>query len=171
MFDTAYRFEKIGTKPPSSEYIKLVDLYRFKTEKRSYICEVELYSCDVFIIKFYDRADKNNPHKYSKLTGDGNASKIIKTCLDILASIYKNNTRSSFGFIGANMETESLSFTKRYKVYSKVSSNLFGRNTFEHVYSDKHSAYLFANKCNIDIEAYINECKHTFTNVYPNLDF
>ncbi|TAF74222.1 MAG: hypothetical protein EAZ53_10200 [Bacteroidetes bacterium] len=170
MFDSSFSFSKSGIKSSDSQYIRKIYLYKFNTPKRTYICEVELYDLEIYIIKFYDRKDKNNPYRFSKLTGDGIATRIIRTCLNVLSSIHKSSPSASFGFIGINSIHESLDNTKRYKLYSKISANLFGIGTFEHVYSDRYSVYFFANKCHSELEKYVNSCKHLFEKIYPTLE-
>lgn len=72
--------------------------------------------------------------------------RIINTCINIMLSIYKENPKASFGFIGANGFNESTNYTKRYRVYSRIVATYFSDKYFYHKENTTKSAYMLINK-------------------------
>jgi hypothetical protein len=174
MFQQSYTFSKVYTTLDSScSEIKEKSTYKFTNDLGSvYLVDVEKYGYDVYIIKFYKKIHEKHKNKFNILTGEKRASRIIRTCIDIILEIKTKNNLASFGFMGAELPDEAKENTKRYRVYSKVSMNIFGSDFFHHVKSDKYSVYLFVNKNKTqDIEGFVKSIESMFSNIYPDLIF
>lgn len=105
-----------------------VKLYRFKSTKSkiTYIVRVEKYMYNIYAVKFYPKKYKDSKNKYRIATNTFEPRRIINTCINIMLSIYKEDTMASFGFIGANgLNENSTNCTKRYRVYSKIMATYF----------------------------------------------
>jgi hypothetical protein len=66
--------------------------------------------------------------------------------VDVFLHFFKQNDEASFCFIGANLPSEGLSETKRYRVYSRVMQNFFSPVRFEHRIVPEKSIYFMLNK-------------------------
>jgi hypothetical protein len=103
VFENFYAFNKVGSKKPHTDpYFVITHIYSFKTNKARYIAEVEEYSHQIYIIKFYRKCDIHNAHKYNILTHEYNCTQIVSTCIRILIEILNKNPAASFGFLGSN---------------------------------------------------------------------
>lgn len=126
-----------------------VKLYRFKSTKSkiTYIVRVEKYMYNIYAVKFYPKKYKDSKNKYRIATNTFEPRRIINTCINIMLSIYKENTMASFGFIGANgLNENSTNCTKRYRVYSKIMATYFSSERFYHKENKEKSAYMLINK-------------------------
>ncbi|WP_156522714.1 hypothetical protein [Arachidicoccus ginsenosidimutans] len=85
------------------------------------------------------------------------ASRIIRTCFDIMMTILSDDKKASFAFIGSpvfinHLQMESIENTKRFSIYRYVAINLIGRKSFELFEDEQTSCFLIANKLSdIDI--------------------
>lgn len=112
-----------------------VKLYRFKSTKSkiTYIVRVEKYMYNIYAVKFYPKKYKDSKNKYRIATNTFEPRRIINTCINIMLSIYKEDTMASFDFIGANgLNENSTNCTKRYRVYSKIMATYFSSERFYH---------------------------------------
>lgn len=126
-----------------------VKLYRFKSTKSkiTYIVRVEKYMYNIYAVKFYPKKYKDSKNKYRIATNTFEPRRIINTCINIMLSIYKEDTMASFGFIGANgLNENSTNCTKRYRVYSKIMATYFSSERFYHKENKEKSAYMLINK-------------------------
>ena len=80
------------------------------------------------------------------MTGLNEVRPVINTCIAIMQEIGEKDLQASFGFIGANIKGESVNYTKRFRVYSRVMATYFSENTFEHFMLMSKSAYLLIRK-------------------------
>jgi hypothetical protein len=162
MFDihTSYQYQLVGSQSSYTvgrKHVLHLSIYRFKTDKFKYLVEVETYADDIYILKFYNRKDKENKNRYNLLTKEGKCSRIIGTCFSIFLDIYKKNNRASFGFIGAYTldpktgKTEGKDNTKRYRIYTKAMINYFGTKTYTYFDDPSQSFYIAVNNLNKDI--------------------
>ena len=71
--------------------------------------------------------------------------RIINTCINIMLSIYKENPKASFGFIGANGFNEDTVCTKSYRVYARIIATYFSDKFFYHKENIEKSAYMLIN--------------------------
>ena len=99
------------------------------------------------------------------MTGLGEPRRIINTCGAIMLGIAKEDPRSSFGFIGSNMEGEGISNTKRFRIYKILMLTYFSDRFFQHKANCEKSAYLLIRKSELvnnphlmdDIESFFTE--------------
>lgn len=156
MFNSHYRFVKLGTTPNQLrlEGGNLLCTYRYKFKTSDgiyYIVEVTQYESSLYMIEFYLREDKDNKtsYKYGRLTNQGNAFKIISTCFEIMSLHLQQDELASFAFIGspgiANNIEEPMSCTQRFRIYRYAAINWFKEEEFEQTEDADRSAYLILN--------------------------
>ena len=142
-----YPFRFVHSFPASNSdgpYLQSKWLYSFDSTKthQTYWVWVEVYSDHFYAVKFHLKAHKDSAKKYSLLTGLNEARPVINTCIMVLREIAERDPLSSFGFIGASLEGESKSDTKRFRVYQRLVSTYFGNETFRHYFYPTYSAYV-----------------------------
>jgi len=164
-----YDFNYRTKRPPyhNNDILVYTHIYIFHTKNNSkgkgkdkYVVNVEEYKHDVFILKFYKQNHSDSKNRYSLLTGEFLARKIIMTCVNIGIHILSQNPNASFGFLGMPTLKEiqrpanKIYNTKRYRVYEKFATFFFQEENFEHNYDINTSAYfmLSIKKRNIDKE-------------------
>ena len=127
-------------------------LYTFKSPKSHqwYWVWVEVYEHDFYAEKFHLKTHRDSANKYSLMTGLHEARPVICTCIAIMDEIAHINPRSSFGFIGSNMQNESTFMTKRFRVYSSFIATYFTEEVFEHYMMIDKSAYLLVRKTELE---------------------
>jgi hypothetical protein len=150
MFDLFYPHKCVGKQGKSkSEYWQELTIYTFNCKLNfQYIVNVEKYDCNVYIVKFYLKNHRHSKDKYRLLTGNRDAPRIIRTCINIMIDIYKINPYASFGFIGANSLNEAEANSKRFRVYRRAMENLFTPLKFSHHVYIEQSAYIMLNRNN-----------------------
>ena len=175
MFETYYRFCRVGVdKAHNKKYLKEIITYTFRSGNY-YIVEVEVYSYDIYIVKYYLKKNKRNPLKYNLLTNEHKCAKVISTCIRIMLSIYNKNPNASFGFLGANIidrkngYEESKNITKRFRVYRTSVVRLFGLETFTHHRDFEHSTYLMINNKNKNVDEIKEKARRMFDDLFPEL--
>ena len=162
-------------KAVNKKYLQRVTTYSFKSG-HYYFVEVELYLYDIYVVKYYLKKHKRNPLKYNLLTNEHKSAKVIATCIQIMLSIYRQNPKASFGFIGSatidiqNGYTEPKHITKRFRVYRDAMIRLFGTETFTHLNDVKNSAYLMVNNKNSSVDDFVENAKTMFNDMYPDLE-
>ena len=134
---------------------------------------VEEYHHHIFIIKFFLKAHKSHPQKYSLLTGLQEAPKVLGTCLKITVTIIKKNPLASLCFIGAPTLEEAeraknhiKAPTKRFNMYTKVVARLFSPNDFLHVEDANNSAYAIITMRNGNPHKILGLIKKMFDDYY-----
>lgn len=147
MLESAYPFYFIQKDKGLSKGLLHILLYRFKSEKShlTYIVRVEEYEYDIYAVKFYQKNHSLSKNKYRIMTNTYEPRRIINTCINIMLSIYKDNSKASFGFIGANGVNEDINCTKRYRVYSRIIATYFSDAYFYHKENIEKSAYMLIN--------------------------
>lgn len=148
-------------------------LYHFKSpfSHQRYIVRVEQYPHDFYGVKFYLKADTQNPHKYNRLTGLNEPRPVINTCIDILLKISDENPRASFGFIGSNLLEEGMAETKRFRVYRRILTTYFSEREFYHYQMTEQSAYALIRRKELDKNPnLVNELNAYFTEHYSDFD-
>lgn len=149
------------------------DLYRFKSKKSKlfYFVRVEKYPHNMYAVKFYLKNHRYSDRKYQLLTNTNEPRRIINTCINIMLSIYNSNSSASFGFIGSNSEGESISNTKRYRVYSRITATYFSDALFEHVENIERSVYMLINKTELGrTPDLLNKIQDVFMDLYQDFD-
>lgn len=176
MFDSSYKFSQVGSnKVYNQKYLKEVITYSFRSG-HYYLVEVEVYSFNIYIIKYYLKKNKSNPLKFNLLTNERKCSRIIYTCINILYIIYQKNPFASFGFIGAYTVIKEINYvepkatTKRFRVYRDAIIRLFGIQTFSHFQDHEHSAYLMISNQNKNVDLIKENAKLMFNDLFPALE-
>ncbi|MEP6613239.1 MAG: hypothetical protein ABJA76_15170 [Mucilaginibacter sp.] len=176
MFDSFYRFHKVGVdKAFNKKYLKEIITYSFRSAHHYYLVEIEVYSSDIYIVKYYLKKHKHNPLKYNILTNEYRSSKVISTCIRIMLQIHSKNPMASFGFLGANTINratgyeESKRTTKRFQVYKLAMYALFGTQTFTHYTDIEHSAYLMVSNKVKSVDEVKENAKKMFEDIFPEL--
>jgi hypothetical protein len=149
---SAFKFSKINhcTKNVGTDaYVEHVFSFRGHTNKR-YLVFVEEYDYYVYVIKFCLQERKYHTDRFNVLTNLYECSRVLTTIGVIIKDIFLKNPYASFGFIGSNLAQEAKSNTKRFRLYSRVISELISPIHFEHKFSLKHSAYLMVNRDNLE---------------------
>lgn len=147
MLESAYPFLFIQKDGGNEDGLLSISLYRFKSTKSNlvYIVRVEQYKCNIYAVKFYQKSHRFSPNKYRIMTNTFEPRRIINTCINIMLSIYKENLKASFGFIGANGFNEDTVCTKRYRVYARIIATYFSDKFFYHKENIEKSAYMLIN--------------------------
>lgn len=147
MLQSAYPFYFIQKYKGDPSGLLHILLYRFKSTKSKlvYIVRVEEYKHNIYAVKFYQKNHSLSKDKYRIMTNTNEPRRIINTCINIMLSIYQNNPKASFGFIGANGFNEDVCCTKRYRVYSRIIATYFSDKYFYHKENIEKSAYMLIN--------------------------
>ncbi len=152
MFDVFYPFQQVHriNKKKGELEITITKFSFLSSSNHRYIIEVEEYPFFLFAVKFYLKAHADSDNKYNLITGhEANTTHyILRTCVEVMVDIYKNNPYASFTFIGAPMIGEEKDTTKRFRVYKILMTRLFPRVTYTHLSYPEQSIYLMLNKDN-----------------------
>lgn len=101
------------------------------------------------------------------MTGLGEPRRIINTCVAIMLEIANEDSRSSFGFIGANMEGEDICNTKRFRIYKILMLTYFSDKYFQHKANNDKSAYLLIRKSELIRNPFLmDDIENFFTEEY-----
>lgn len=164
MFDSPYPFQNLGEKltlirDPGSKIN-----YRFKAKYRTYFVTLEIFTSGVVAIKYCDRKDIGAHNAYEKIFNDGDAFKVVTTCLFIMLDYWKKNKSVSFVFYAVprswkerdldkvKMTEENLRIFKyqysvaRFNIYQYAMINLFPPQYFVHMRDTRNSIYILLNK-------------------------
>lgn len=156
-------------KPPVSEGMLHIDLWRFKSMKsgKIYLVDVEVYEKHIYGIKFYLRSQAHLKSRYSYQTNDFEPRRIVLSCIYVMKHYHDTDERSSFAFVGANSEGEGVECTKRFRFYRRMMNTYFGRKTFEHLVDEKNSAYLMLRRCEVQRNNLsVKEVEDFFKHIY-----
>ena len=120
MFDSAYTFNLIDHRQVSSGGPHICTWkYNFRSHRRRYIVEVEMYNGSIYVVKYYANCHAASPNKFNLLLNDEKPAPIIRTCIDIMLRLYQVDPMASFGFIGShsvNMEFRIFHFLE-WKIF------------------------------------------------------
>ncbi|MDI1233297.1 MAG: hypothetical protein PSX81_03330 [bacterium] len=167
-------------KPPyhPSDILKFTHIYIFHNKNNwKYVVNVEEYKHDVFIMKFFKQNHADSKFRYSILTNEYDARKIIQTCVNIGLHVLQQFPKASFGFLGMptmkELKREDKIFnTKRYRVYEKYATFFFKEENFEHNFDINTSAYFMLNKKQLEDNKHIKKTiLQMFTNHFIISDF
>lgn len=140
--------------------------YTFRTRKnRRYVVEAEQYSHHVYVLKFYPLALKNSSNLFKLLVNDGDAFRILSTCLRVFADICRRDPLASAGFIGEALVGESKVTTKRFRVYFQSVATFIGSIDFTHHALPAISAYFLENNANKEPDL-MNSVEQMFRELY-----
>lgn len=151
MLQSAYPFYLIQIDKGDSKGLLHILLYRFKSTKSNlvYIVRVEEYEYNIYAVKFYQKSHSLSKNKYRIMTNTNEPRRIINTCVNIMLTVYQKNKKASFGFVGANGFDEDISYTKRYRVYSRIIATYFSDEHFYHKENIEKSAYMLINNISL----------------------
>jgi len=163
MFDAPYSFQKIAEcKTLLADPVKKLH-YKFAAKHRRYFVTIEIFSFNLAVIKYCDVKDKDARHAYKKIFNDGDAFKVITTCLYIMLDHWKKYPTTSFAFyavprgLSASLinnlslaAEEREKFISRYKnirfnIYQYAMVNLFPPKYFTQLRDPVNSLYLLLN--------------------------
>lgn len=152
MLQSAYPFYLIQNDKGGSKGLLHVLLYRFKSTKSNlvYIVRVEEYEYNIYAVKFYQKSHSLSKDKYRIMTNTNEPRRIINTCINIMLTVYQKNKKASFGFVGANGFDEDISYTKRYRIYSRIIATYFSDEYFYHKENIDKSAYMLINNISLN---------------------
>lgn len=140
--------------------------YTFRTRKnRRYVVEAEQYQHHVYVLKFYPLAFKGSPNRFKLLVNDGDAFRILSTCLRVFADICRRDPLASAGFIGEALVGESKVTTKRFRVYFQSVATFVDSVEFTHYALPAISAYFLKNDANQET-GLMNSVKQLFRELY-----
>ncbi len=160
-----YKIKLIHRVYHNDETLVRTDLYKFKTRfDRVYFIIVEVFKLNVYAIKFHLRIHKNLSNKYQIEINDGDAFRILSTCIDMARIILSEDELASFGFIGQNSIGEKLFKTQRYRVYSNLAKRYFNPKNFSHNKDENNSIYFLGNCKNKLLD--VSEVNKTITEYY-----
>lgn len=146
MFETFYPYIPKGKR--EGELNKTIHLFSFKTPRNRQI-NVEIHEHlvhPIAIIKFYDKAHRLSPRRFSIMSKSGEAPQIIRTAIQIMLDFIKKNPYLSFAFAGAPDDDGNLIDNKRFRVYKGVMKRLFSDLEFEHLQNRDRSLYILLNR-------------------------
>lgn len=158
----------IMNRPSETDRNVTEGLYRFKAPKSKevYLIRVEYHPNNFYVVKFHLKKHQFDPNKYNRLTHNGEATRIIHTCIKLMLQIASRDSRSSFAFIGSNTIDkgciESEVETKRFKTYRYVMISYFSDVLFEHKTIPEKSTYIMLRKS----ELYLTPNLVTNTELY-----
>jgi hypothetical protein len=175
MFDAGFKFALIQQNTPEHKVWIREYIFQFRSsKKRRYIVTVEEYPFHVFVPKFYPSTEKNNPNRFAVLTNEYEASRVIRTTMDIMLFIYQRHPEASFAWMGIatvmKNKKEGKSFTQRYRIYRNVMMNFFSTEHWLHYDDYVTSTYLLINKKQKDTEQFLRKIIRMFTDIYPDLE-
>ena len=88
-----------------------------------------------------------------------------------MLSVYDQNCMASFGFIGSNSDGESVSNTKRYRVYSKIIATYFSDKLFMHIENIDKSVYMLVNRQQLALNpTLVEDIEVSFMQMYDYFD-
>ena len=123
--------------------------YTFRTRKnRRYVVEAEQYQHHVYVLKFYPLAHKNSVNRFKLLLNDGDAFRILSTCMRVFADVFKRDSLSSAGFVGEASLGENRAFTKRFRIYFQAVITFVEPALFIHHPMPGISAYFLERRAN-----------------------
>ncbi len=176
MFDNPYCFVNLGSNHTGEVNPVRRHLYKFRAKRRTYLVTLEIFSFNVAAIKYCDRRDHNNKKSaYKRIFNDGDAFRVITTCLYIMLDFWRNHPSVSFVFYAVprdidlhvyekNFENETLrqKFLQEYKrarfrIYEYAMLNLFPPHSFIQTRDTANSIYLLVNRFPRNVHAVIRQ--------------
>jgi hypothetical protein len=151
MFDKGYRFVKSSRSRRNEGALINEHLFAFNNKSgRRYMVQVDEFKHNFYAIKFYPKELRSSPKRFSTHTGDFDMARIVRTCVDVMVSIYRKDPLASFGFIGSPSEGEQMASTTRFRIYAYVMANFFPPEKFQHAEDRGKSIYAIFNRSNGD---------------------
>ena len=164
MFNKPYTFERAGGNATLlPDPVKKL-YFRFKAKCRKYFVTLEVFSTGMVAVKYCDIKERDAGNRFDKIYNDGDAFRVITTCLYIMREYWQKNPTVSFTFYAIPREaTNALinskklggkaaeKFAKRYKkvrftIYEYAMLNLFPPRHFIQIRDSKNFLYVLLNK-------------------------
>jgi hypothetical protein len=149
VFDSAFEYEFVqNEKPADGDLFQLCKLYRCKGEKSNqvYLIRSEQYDFNLYSIKFHLKNHSQSEDKFKLRTNLFEVQPLIRTCLNLLLDVFRNEPYASFIIIGESDKEETRLNTIRFRVYRRVLESFFSPVEFEHRVWEGLSAYVMLNR-------------------------
>lgn len=174
MFDSSFSYRLLQEKKIEGKEIVREFIYDFYSSKRRYIVLIEEYEFQVFVPKFFPSSLKDSPNKFNVLLNDFEASRIVRTCINILLELLSKYPNYSFAFVGVNTiskETvEQKYFTQRFRIYRQLMLNCFDTANWQHYEDFATSTYILIPVTKNNTELYLKNVLKMFSDIYPDLE-
>jgi hypothetical protein len=175
MFENGYAYRLVDNKANPDPHVHRRWVYTFRSDRRLYMCLVELYNENIYVIKYHATQHKSSPNKYRIILNDEKPTRIMRTCINIMLDIYRSVPDASFGFIASHSldkkgVEEEVRNNQRFRIYQQLMINTMDPEVFIHRRNKKYSAYLLINK-NRAPKLRITQVERRFAEIYPNLEF
>lgn len=174
MFDTSFPFSLSQRTPKNTDYKIAEYVFQFITLKRRYVVIAELYELNVIAVKFFPADKKSQSNRFSVVLNDFDFAPIMRTCINIMHYLFKENPKASFAYIGVNTVkngfTELKANTKRYRIYEYIMDEFLNPLSFKRFFSIKNSAMLLVNTANTDYDLLAEKMIVMFTDLYYELE-
>ncbi|MDI9363599.1 MAG: hypothetical protein QM541_01515 [Flavobacterium sp.] len=174
MFDKSFPYKLIQKKSIIGQQIVREFIYDFRSSKRRYIVLVEEYNLNVFVPKFFPSLLKDSPNKFNVLVNDFEASRIVRTCLDIMLDLLYQHPNYSFAFVGVNTISKNIIeqkyFTQRFRIYRALMLNFFDTTYWQHFEDFSTSTYILIPFSKENLEQYLKKVLKMFSDIYPDLE-
>ncbi len=150
MFDSVYTVTKVSSSSslPNEDHISRT-IYRFKTnDGERYLIFVTEFPERFHTIDFCRTSQQYSKHKFTELTGQSDAIRIISTVVKLMLGLLEAGYEDtvSFGFIGARMAQEDRGkSSKRFRIYRMIMQNLIDRVKYYHLEDVTLDAYVILN--------------------------
>ena len=150
MFDKFFSFRLADKKSNAAGFT--VHLFVFRTpRKRAIIFEAHLHErCPLAVVKFYDKAHRLSDNPFSLMSGSHEAAPTIRTAVEIMLYLVRENPLLSFAFIGAADPDGDTKETRRFRIYRGMLYRLFSEQYFQHLQMPGNSLYILLNRVYID---------------------
>jgi hypothetical protein len=145
--------------------------YTFVTRTgKAYVVLVQRYDYGINVVKFYAKKDEKSKgqKKFQVLTHEGDALKIIGTCLAIMLAIREKEPFANFAFQGINSAHETIENTQRFRIYSYLFKNTFDPAEYTHVQDESKSAYMIVHHT-CPMPEYLDKVSKMFNDYYDKL--
>ena|SRR5690349_3135458 len=171
MFDKYYEHHLIDHKVNPEQHVLHRWMYNFESERRRYVCLVELFKHNIYVVKYYAAVHSKSNRKYQILFNDEKPARIIRTCLNIMLEFINFDGKASFGFVAAYSASkkgkqETKANNQRYRIYKSVMVNFFGVKYFAHARSARQGAYLLINRKQRPIRIFKAHAEKMFHAIY-----
>lgn len=174
MFDSSFSYRLLQEKKVVDKEIVREFIYDFNSSKRRYIVLIEEYQLNVFVPKFFPSFLKDSPNKFNVLLNDFEASRVVRTCINILLELLSKYTSHSFAFVGVNtISKETLEqkyFTQRFRIYRQLMLNCFDTVYWQHYEDFVTSTYILIPATKENTEFYLKDVLKMFSDIYPDLE-
>src|SRR4051794_28467631 len=122
MFDSPYPFQYLGKKETLLKDPVFKVNYRFQAKFRRYFVTVEIFNSGIAAVKYCDAKDIGAHNAYKKIFNDGDAFRVITTCLFIMLDYWKKNPATSFAFYAVPREWKETLLEEKILAEEQINS-------------------------------------------------